>query len=252
MVTMNSDRLIDDFLRQVQVAAGGIASDQRVELVSEVREHIASALRAAGRSDEVTVRNVLERLGPPEEITREAAVGNGDQGRAVRGQDLAALVVIGAGFLMPVLGLVTRRLMLGPLEVASLALWAFAVLYVAWRLVTRAPRRGLGAGLEIAAIVMLAVNGFTVPVWGWLVGVILMWVSDAWSRRDKLAVLLVTLILLPFGWSLTTPSHGEDVILRETAMIATALGGLFGGIYLSYRLLQLNRRPTQSADGFSE
>jgi hypothetical protein len=36
--------------------------------VGEVREHIATALAEAGRRDELTVRNILERLGPPEEI----------------------------------------------------------------------------------------------------------------------------------------------------------------------------------------
>ena len=185
MVTMNSDRLIDDYLRQVQVAAGGIASDQRVELVSEVREHIASALGAAGESDEVTVRNVLERLGPPEEITREAAVGNGDQGRAdPRGQDLAALVVIGAGFLVPAAGIgdppPNARSPRGRVP------GRVGVRRPLRRVAAGDPgaRRGLGASLEIAAIVMLVVNGFTVPVWGWLAGVVLMWVCRMLGRGE--------------------------------------------------------------------
>jgi hypothetical protein len=187
---------------------------------------------------------VLERLGPPEEIAREApepTVGDGDYDRAVDGRDLAALVVVSAGFLVPLLGLVTRRLMLGPLEIASLAAWAFAVLYIAWRLITHAPRRGRVGGLEIAAVVLLIVSGFTWPVWAWLAGYVLVWLSDAWSRWDKLAVLLVTLLLLPFGWSLTTPQHGWVVVLQETTMFALALGGLFGGIYLGYRLVRPHR-----------
>lgn len=34
----------------------------------EIRGHIDDALLEAGAADEVTFRNVLERLGPPEEI----------------------------------------------------------------------------------------------------------------------------------------------------------------------------------------
>jgi hypothetical protein len=245
MVSVNTDRLIDDYLRRVEAAAGGLAPAPRAELVAEIREHIDSALRAADTADEVAVRNVLERLGPPEDIAREApdpVGGVGNEGRPVDGRDLAALAVVGAGFLVPFLGLVSRRLLLGPLEIASLAAWAAAVLFIAWRLVTRAPSRGRGGGVEIAAIVLLTIGGFTWPLWAWLAGNVLVWLSGAWATRQKLAVPLLTLLLLPVGWSVTTPSHGLDVVLRETAMFALSVGGLFGGIYLGYRLVRPSRK----------
>ena len=245
MVTVNTDRLVDDYLRQVAAAAAGLSSDHRAELVAEIREHIDSALRAADSADEVTVRNVLERLGPPEEIAREVPdpiLGDGTERRAVDGRDLAALVVVSAGLLVPLLGLLSRRLMLGPLEIASLAAWAAAVLYIAWRLITRATRRGRVGGLEIAAVVLLTIGSFTWPVWPWLAGTALVWLSDAWTKRDKLAVPLLTLLLLPIGWSITTPSHGPDVVLQETVMFALAVGALAGGIYLSYRLVRPARK----------
>jgi uncharacterized membrane protein len=65
---MDTDPLVRDYLGRLQAAAWPLSADRRSELVGEVREHIESALGSAGRRDEVTVRNILERLGPPEEI----------------------------------------------------------------------------------------------------------------------------------------------------------------------------------------
>ena len=60
--------------------AGGAAAapaDRRGELIAEVQEHIESALTEAGSRDEVTARNVLERLGAPEEIVAAETGGDG-------------------------------------------------------------------------------------------------------------------------------------------------------------------------------
>ena len=45
---------------------------RRAELIAEIREHIEAALREEDAASEVAVRNVLERLGPPEEIVEAA------------------------------------------------------------------------------------------------------------------------------------------------------------------------------------
>jgi hypothetical protein len=65
---MTDEPLVRDYLGRLEAAAWPLAAGRRGELVGEVREHIDAALTEAGRRDEVTVRNVLERLGPPEEI----------------------------------------------------------------------------------------------------------------------------------------------------------------------------------------
>jgi uncharacterized membrane protein len=73
--TMNADTdaLVEDYLRRLDAAASTLPPDRRAELVSEIREHLQEALRHTGATDEVSVRNLLERLGPPEEIVAEAA-----------------------------------------------------------------------------------------------------------------------------------------------------------------------------------
>lgn len=70
---MDADVLVRDYLGRLEAAAWPLAVDRRTELIGEVREHIEAALHEAGRSDEVTVRNVLERLGPPQEIVAAEA-----------------------------------------------------------------------------------------------------------------------------------------------------------------------------------
>ena len=65
---------------------------------------------------------------------------------------------------------------------------------------------------EVAAIILLPFGGVIIPVAGWFVGVFLLWVSDAWTRRDKLigtlivpGGLLLPLMLLTLGAS----THGQ-------------------------------------------
>ena len=45
------------------------------------------------------------------------------------------------------------------------------------------PRRNW---VEVGALVLLPLGGVIFPIVGWLVGVVLLWVSDAWTTRDKL------------------------------------------------------------------
>ncbi len=48
---------------------------------------------------------------------------------------------------------------------------------------------------EVAAVVLLPIGGVVLPFLGWVVGVILLWVSKAWNLRDK----LIGTLLLPGG-----------------------------------------------------
>lgn len=38
---------------------------------------------------------------------------------------------------------------------------------------------------EIAALVLLPIGGVILPFFGWFIGLILLWASDAWTTRDK-------------------------------------------------------------------
>ncbi len=71
-MNVHTDPLVDDYLRRLDAAASALPADRREELISEIRGHLQEALRQAPASDEVAVRNLLERLGPPEEIVSAA------------------------------------------------------------------------------------------------------------------------------------------------------------------------------------
>lgn len=72
------------------------------------------------------------------------------------------------------------------------------------------PRRRRGP-LEWGAIILLLVGGVVIPVIGWFVGALLLWVSQAWTLRDKLiGTLLVPGGLLPAAWLAFAPVNVES------------------------------------------
>ena len=72
MDTMETDHLVDDYLRRLEHAAAHMQRARRAELIAEIRGHIETALREEEAAGEAAVRNVLDRLGPPEEIVEAA------------------------------------------------------------------------------------------------------------------------------------------------------------------------------------
>jgi hypothetical protein len=111
---VDADVLVRDYIRRLEAAAGPLPVERRVELAGEVREHIETALAEAGSRDEVTIRNVLERLGLPEEIV--AAEREPDSEPSSNGQvtaersrwgpiEIIALLLLTIGAIMlPVIG----------------------------------------------------------------------------------------------------------------------------------------------------
>src|SRR5262245_2085154 len=63
-------------------------------------------------------------------------------------------------------------------------------------------------GVEIGALILLLFGGLILPVVGWFVGVVLLWVSSAWTVPQKLLGMLVVPggLALPIGLSLIATS----------------------------------------------
>lgn len=79
-----SDRLIDDYLRELKVSAWivQLTPAETAELQNEVRERIEQELDAAGNRDEETVYRVFDKLGAPGDQltrTRDGAASNGSE-----------------------------------------------------------------------------------------------------------------------------------------------------------------------------
>ena len=127
------------------------------------------------------------------------------------------------------------------------------------------PRRA--GAREIAALVLLLVGGFLMFV-GWVVGVVLLWASDAWNTRDKLIGTLVLpgglvlpLALFVFAGTGETCSGQIDPrthaiertctggpslaaeILAGAVLVALVLAPIVTSIYLARRM----RRPAVAA-----
>jgi uncharacterized membrane protein len=60
------------------------------------------------------------------------------------------------------------------------------------------PRPSKVGWKEVGALVLLPIGGVILPVLGWFIGIVLLWISDAWSTRDK----LVGTLLFPGGFLL--------------------------------------------------
>jgi hypothetical protein len=99
MTTMQTDRLVDGYMSRLEEAAAHLQRSRRAELISEIREHIEAALREEEAAGEVAVRNVLERLGPPEEIVEAAEPAAEADQRPTGKLEVAAMVTLVVPFI---------------------------------------------------------------------------------------------------------------------------------------------------------
>lgn len=117
-MNVETDLLVDDYLRRLEVAASELPAERRLELVSEIRGHLREALREVPEGDEAGVRNALERLGVPEEVAGSAfdppqdaiAAAGQPSGFAIASLLMAVLWFAGAGAVLAlVFGYRARR-----------------------------------------------------------------------------------------------------------------------------------------------
>jgi hypothetical protein len=107
--------------------------------------------------------------------------------------------------------------------------------------------------IDVAAIVLLLVGGLIVPLVGWLVGVALLWNSNAWTVRDK----VIGTVFVPGGLGLagfiillaaatSGPSSGSesaaspDLVdaLVMSLFLAIIVAPIITTAYLTYRLIR--------------
>ena len=53
--------------------------------------------------------------------------------------------------------------------------------------------------IEVGALVLLLIGGLILPFFGWLIGVLLLWLSNAWNVRDK----VIGTVFVPGGLGFT-------------------------------------------------
>ncbi len=129
-MSANPEKLIDGYLKDLERELRGFPRNRRLELLAEVRDHIAQARTTLSSESDAEVKTMLERIGDPADIAAEA-------------RD---------------------------------------------RFEVRMVRPG---ALEFGALILLAIGGLVLPIIGWVIGVILLWISPAWTSGEKLLGTLV-------------------------------------------------------------
>jgi hypothetical protein len=138
------DKLVERYLRHLEVELDDLPRDRRREIVDEIAGHIAEARAGLEHETEADVRNILEGLGDPADIAEDAR----------------------------------ERFEVEPPGRA---------------------RPYKPGWIEIGALVMLLVGGLIVPIVGWFIGALLLWVSNAWNLRDK----VIGTLFVPGGLGLS-------------------------------------------------
>jgi uncharacterized membrane protein len=157
----STDPRVTTYLEALARALQGLPESVRTEVYDEIRQHIDDQL-AQRQGDATAVPEVIDRLGDPAEIAREAA---GDQpatappAPAKRSHDLLALILLEAGGL-------------------------------AGGIVTFVLARLFGGGSEFGLSILVGVVV-------WLVGVVLLCTSWRFSTADK----VIGIALFPGGFA---------------------------------------------------
>jgi uncharacterized membrane protein len=108
--TTTTDQLIQEYLDRLATATRTLPKARREETLTEIEEHIRITLSQSEDQGEATVRTILDRLGAPEDIAREAGADLDTGPREAGGRRAGAfevvtviLLLIG-GIVLPVLG----------------------------------------------------------------------------------------------------------------------------------------------------
>lgn len=126
MAKTDIDALIGDYLHRLDVALSPLPSARRQQLVAEISEHLDEARSHLPSQSETAIRDLLDRVGQPEEIAAEAMADqpNRDCRRPSRRLLMAligliAILALGAGLALFLLGGNRRALSTTPPPTAA-------------------------------------------------------------------------------------------------------------------------------------
>lgn len=146
-VTTTLHPLAEEYLSRLERAARDLPPEDRHELLTEIRGHLHAGL--PDDPGDAEVRNLLQELGPPEDIVA-AARPDAEGPRRHLQQPVAA----------------------GP------------------------PSTSPWGALEIIAVLCLTAGTFVAPVIGPVVGIVLVWASVQWTRREKWVATVLTFLFV--------------------------------------------------------
>lgn len=212
---MNADdQLVADYLSKLSEAAGDLPADRRDELIEEISMHIAEARAVLAAVARTAVADMLAALGRPEDIVRAAADDFDTEPVTFAPGQPAGSPLAG-----PELG--GNR----PAAPARPAQAAAARPAQKWR------------AADIGTVVLLLIGGVLIGL-GWIVGVVMLWVSPRWRTSDKLLGTLVW----PGGLAAVLAVPRFETGLPPLLVLSLLLVGVGGPILAAIRLLRQARR----------
>jgi hypothetical protein len=66
------DQIVDEYLVRLKVALEDLPPDRRLQLIVSITDHISEARSTLHANSEVAIRDILDRVGQPEDIAAEA------------------------------------------------------------------------------------------------------------------------------------------------------------------------------------
>lgn len=139
MMTKPNHPLAEQYFAELSNAAARLPRAQRTELLAEIRSHLDTGMSEA--TSESDIRNMLDALGPPEDIVEASAPSNNLQGPSGRlafglgivGLLLAPTLVFGIilGIAAILLGAHARRFLVAETRPTTLANFAIIIGFVA-------------------------------------------------------------------------------------------------------------------------
>jgi len=91
------DELIETYIQNLTRALGDLPRERRREVVEEVAEHFAEARAELPAESEAEIRNLLERVGDPDELAADARERFGVRRRGGGIQEISAIVLLLVG-----------------------------------------------------------------------------------------------------------------------------------------------------------
>ncbi|RWZ52517.1 hypothetical protein ELQ90_00730 [Labedella phragmitis] len=118
--------------------------------------------------------------------------------------------------------------------------------------VAQRPPLSESRGLAVLGAIALGVGGFVVPFVGWVVGVVLVWMSSLWRTREKVIAIVgpfVVLILAAVvsrsinGWAAVSGTENPLVPVIGDIAVSSVIGALLlNVIAMVWLLVRLGRR----------
>lgn len=97
------DTLVHDYLSRLDSALRGLPASRREQLLAEISQHLDESRSRLPEQSEAAIRDLLDRVGQPEEIAAEAMAGEEPRRHRRSAQLIAALValVVAAAIAIP-------------------------------------------------------------------------------------------------------------------------------------------------------